>query len=84
LQQNSFDEVDAACPVDRQQHLFEMVTGVLKHKFEITDKARARDLFFTLTEQFRDWNYSPWQSDQMKTAESAIKATMSSKEAAHA
>lgn len=84
LQQNSFDEVDAACPVDRQQHLFEMVTGVLKHKFEITDKARARDLFFTLTEQFRDWNYSPWLSDQMKTAESAIKATMSSKEAAHA
>jgi len=84
LQQNSFDEVDAACPVDRQQHLFEMVTNVLKHKFEITDKARARDLFFTLTEQFRDWNYSPWQSDQMKTAETAIKATMSSKEAAHA
>ena len=84
LQQNSFDEVDSACPVDRQQYLFEMVSGILNHKFEITDKAQARDLFFTLTEQFRDWNYSPWQSDQMKTAENAIKATISGKEASHA
>ncbi len=84
LQQNSFDEVDSACPVDRQRHLFEMVAEILNHKFDLTDKAKARDLFFTLTEQFRDWNYSPWQSDQMKTAESAIKATMSGKEASNA
>ncbi len=84
LQQNSFDEVDSACPVERQRHLFDMVINILKFKFALTDKAQARDLFFTLTEQFRDWNYSPWQSDQMKTAENAIKATLGGKETAHA
>jgi len=81
LQQNSFDEVDAACPTDRQQYLFDMVCNVLKHEFTITDKNVARDMFFTLTEQFRNWNYAPWQSDRMKEAEAAIKKTLSSKEA---
>jgi V/A-type H+-transporting ATPase subunit A len=84
LQQNSFDEVDAACPTERQQYLFDMVVDVLKHEFEFKDKNEARDMFFTLTEQFRDWNYSPWQSDKMKENESKLKATLKSKEAAHA
>lgn len=84
LQQNSFDEVDAACPTDRQQYLFDMVTGVLKSDFVFEQKTEARDLFFTLTEIFRDWNYSPWQSDKMKEVEKTIKATLSEKEAAHA
>jgi V/A-type H+-transporting ATPase subunit A len=84
LQQNSYDEVDAACPTDRQKYLFEMVTGVLKHEFSIQEKSHARDLFFTLTEQFRNWNYAPWQSDTMKEAETAIKNTIAGKEAANA
>ncbi|GAB4278046.1 MAG: V-type ATP synthase subunit A [Candidatus Rifleibacteriota bacterium] len=84
LQQNSFDEVDAACPIERQQYLFDMVTDVLRYEFEFSDKNSARDMFFTLTEQFRDWNYSPWQSDKMKEIETKIKATLSQKEAANA
>lgn len=84
LQQNSYDEVDAACPTERQKFLFDKVTEVLKHDFKLTDKAKARDLFFSLTEQFRTWNYAPWQSDEMKKADSAIQVTISGKEAAHA
>lgn len=84
LQQNSYDEVDAACPIERQRHLFEMVSDVLKHDFKLADKSVARDLFFTLTEQFRNWNYASWQSEDMKKAEAAIKQTMAGKEAAHA
>jgi len=84
LQQNSFDEVDAACPTERQQYLFEMVLDVLKHEFTFKDKPQARDMFFSLTEQFRDWNYSPWQSDKMKENEKKIRSTLNSREAAHA
>jgi V/A-type H+-transporting ATPase subunit A len=84
LQQNSFDEVDAACPTERQQYLFDMVVDVLKQDFEFESKTQARDMFFTLTEQFRDWNYAPWQSDTMKENESKIKATLKQKEAANA
>lgn len=84
LQQNSFDEVDASCSTERQKYLFSMVCSILKYEFEVTDKAKARDMFFTLTEQFRNWNYAPWQTDRMKEAEAAIKSTLDSKEAAHA
>lgn len=84
LQQNSFDEIDAACPTDRQQVLFGKVCDILEHDFVMTDKNKARDLFFTLTEQFRNWNYAPWQSDTMKEAEAAIAATIAGGEAANA
>jgi V/A-type H+-transporting ATPase subunit A len=84
LQQNAFDEVDAACPTERQKYLFGMVSDVLSHDFDFDSKSQARDMFFTLTEQFRDWNYSPWESDKMKEHEEKIRATLSQKEAADA
>lgn len=84
LQQNSFDEVDAACPVDRQEYLFEMVTKTLAHDFSFESKADARDSFFTLTEQFRNWNYTPWKSEKLKDIESKIEETLKAKEATNA
>lgn len=84
LQQNSYDEVDAACSTERQKYLFEMVTDVLKHDFVINDKAAARDLFFSLTGMFRTWNYDQWQSAEMKKDEASIRAILSGKGAAHA
>ncbi|MGM0598686.1 MAG: V-type ATP synthase subunit A [Candidatus Rifleibacteriota bacterium] len=84
LQQNAFDEVDAACPTDRQKYLFGMVSDVLSYDFDFDSKSQARDMFFTLTEHFRDWNYSPWESDKMKEHEEKIRATLNQKEAADA
>ncbi|MDD3000123.1 MAG: V-type ATP synthase subunit A [Candidatus Riflebacteria bacterium] len=84
LQQNSFDEVDAACPVERQRYLFDLVSETLNHEFKFADKAEARDTFFTLTEQFRNWNYTPWETAQLKEIEATIKETLASKEATNA
>ena len=82
LQQNSFDEVDAACPVERQKYLFELVTSVLAHEFAFTSKADARDTFFTLTDQVRNWNYTPWGSEKLAEIEKSIKETLAAKGAA--
>ena len=82
LQQNSFDEVDAACPVERQKYLFDLVSTVLAHNFAFESKAEARDTFFTLTDHLRNWNYTPWGSEKLKELETAIKSTLASKEAA--
>ncbi|HOT27065.1 MAG TPA: V-type ATP synthase subunit A [Candidatus Ozemobacteraceae bacterium] len=85
LQQNSFDEVDAACPPERQQDLFGRVCRVLGHEFSFANKDEARDTFFTLTEQFRNWNYAKSGSDAMKDAEAKIASCLQTdKEAAHA
>ena len=82
LQQNSFDEVDAACPVERQKYLFDLVSKVLAHNFAFESKAEARDTFFTLTDQLKNWNYTPWGSEELKKLEDSINSTLASKEAA--
>jgi V/A-type H+-transporting ATPase subunit A len=84
LQQDSFDEADAACPPDRQKLLFDRVISVLKHDFDFSSKKEARDYFFKLTEKFKDWNYTVWQSDEMNKAEAEVKAVFNSEEAANA
>jgi len=84
LQQNSFDDVDAACPPDRQKYAFEMILNVLRQKFPFKDKEAARNLFFSLTDQFRNWNYAPWQSPEMKKIEEQIQSLLNTGEMAHA
>ncbi len=84
LQQNSFDDVDAACPPDRQKYVFEMILNVLRQKFPFKDKEAARNLFFSLTDQFRNWNYAVWQSPEMKKIEEQIQSLLNTGETAHA
>lgn len=84
LQQNSFDAVDAACSVERQRYLFDMVSKILSHQFTFTDKEKARDMFFTLTEHFQDWKYSPWESAALQEAEAKINSCLANGEPADA
>ena len=84
LQQNSFDDVDAACPPDRQKYIFDLILKVLRQKFPFKDKEAARDLFFTLTDQFRNWNYAVWQSPELKKIEDGINSLLNTGEMTHA
>lgn len=84
LQQNSFDEIDAACSIDRQRILFERVCAVLEHPFAFADKDEARDLFFTLTEHFQNWKYAPMGSPPMREAEEKIDACLAPRGSANA
>ncbi|MBQ5780687.1 MAG: V-type ATP synthase subunit A [Spirochaetaceae bacterium] len=72
LQQNSFDEVDAAVTVERQTYVFKLLLKVLGSSFDVTDKAEARTFFNGLRQKFIDWNYSPWQSDKFKSIEGEL------------
>ncbi len=76
LQQNSFDEVDAACPPERQKALFEKVAAILRRSFAFADKEAARDTFFKLTEQFKNWNFAAWESTSMQAAETKIESLL--------
>ena len=78
MQQNSFDEIDAAVSVERQKYTFRKVLSVLGADFDLTDKDTARNFFNQMRQKFIDWNYSEWNSDKFKTAESAIKAHVAS------
>jgi V/A-type H+-transporting ATPase subunit A len=84
LQQNSFDDVDSACPIERQKFLFAKVCGVLDREFTFPDKDKARDTFFNLTDLFREWNYTPWESDKMKEIDGRVEALLQQQETSHA
>ena len=72
LQQNSFDPVDAAVSVERQEYLFDILLDVLSGKFNLETKADARQYFNRLRQSFLDFNGSEWQSDDFKKLEKNI------------
>ncbi len=72
LQQNSFDEVDAAADVERQTYVFKLLLKVLGSDFVLESKDDARGYFNQLRQKFIDWNYSVWQGDEFKKNEADI------------
>ena len=74
MQQNSFDEIDAAVSVERQTYTFKKVLEVLGSDFTLKDKDEARNFFNQMRQKFIDWNYSEWESDKFKDAEKEIEA----------
>ena len=78
MQQNSFDEIDAAVSVERQKYTFAKVLSVLGSDFELQDKDSARNFFNQMRQKFIDWNYSEWNSEKFKTAEKEIESLYAS------
>ena len=81
MQQNSFDEVDAAVSVERQKYTFSKILSILGSDFNFEDKDTARNFFNQLRQKFIDWNYSPWNSDKFKSCEKDIDAHYASSNA---
>ncbi|MCI5607728.1 MAG: V-type ATP synthase subunit A, partial [Spirochaetia bacterium] len=78
MQQNSFDEVDAAVSVERQKYTFRKVVQVLGSDFDLTDKDTARVFFNQMRQKFIDWNYSVWNTDKFNAAEKDVDAHFAS------
>ncbi|MEE0133632.1 MAG: V-type ATP synthase subunit A [Treponema sp.] len=72
LQQNSFDDVDAAADVERQTYVFKLLLKVLGSDFVLESKDDARGYFNQMRQKFIDWNYSVWQGDEFKKNEADI------------
>jgi V/A-type H+-transporting ATPase subunit A len=81
MQQDSFDEIEGASNVERQQYVFKKILGILGSTFNVQEKAEARDFFNTLRQDFIDMNYKVFQSPEFKESESAIDKTLAEKAA---
>lgn len=79
LQQNSFDEVDAAADVERQTYVFKLLLKILGSDFALETKDEARTYFNQLRQKFIDWNYSIWQSSDFNKNEAEINELYDSK-----
>ena len=56
LQQNSFDEIDAACVPERQRLEFDIMYDVLHKNYDLTEKKDIRAFFNQLRQEFIDWH----------------------------
>ena len=72
LQQNAFDKVDEATSAQRQQHVFDVVVGVVDAKMQFTNKDEAREFFLGLRQQCINWNTTEFQSKDFKATQLAI------------
>ncbi len=79
LQQNSFDEVDAAVGVERQKYVFDILLTILGTSFKFEDKDEARSWFNKSRQLFIDYNYSEWNSDEFRKLELQIKSAVEDK-----
>ncbi|VGO13781.1 V-type ATP synthase alpha chain [Pontiella desulfatans] len=69
LQQNAFNETDAANSVERQEYVFNRLLKLTETKMSFKEKGDARSFFQQLTQTCRDWNNSEFQSDEFKKIE---------------
>jgi len=60
LQQNAFDDVDAATSVDRQRFVFDKILEIVDADFAFEDKDKARHTLQKIGSMFVNWNYARW------------------------
>ena len=82
LQQDAFDPVDVATPMDRQQTMLGLVNDVTQREFLFDGKDKTRDFFVRITSAFRNLNYSATGSSDYEKYLSSIRSMLSDRDAA--
>ncbi len=76
LQQNAFDEHDAATPPERQQVVFAELEKIVATPFVFGSKDVARRFFLGLVQAFKDWHQTAWNSESFKAGQARIAALL--------
>lgn len=72
LQQDAYNEVDAATSGERQSHVFQVISKILFTKMNFNDKALARRFFHQITQTTKDWNRVEINTDDFKNTEKKL------------
>jgi len=73
LQQNAFDEVDAATTEERQKYVFHVIYEIMETEFSFDSKDTARRFFQSLRQKFIEWNSIEWNTEDFKQKERGIR-----------
>ncbi len=66
LQQDAFDSIDANCPIERQQYMFDLVMDVCRKDYDFADFEECSAYFKALINLFKQLNYTEWQSAEFE------------------
>jgi len=72
LQQDAFDEVDAAMSREKQQESFSLLKRIIQKEYDFKDKEEARTYFINLTGYYKNLNYSQESSPEYKELKGKI------------
>ena len=72
LQQDAFDEVDAAMSREKQQESFALLKRIVQKEYNFKDKEEARTYFISLTGYYKNLNYTPESSPEYKELKEKI------------
>lgn len=76
LQQNAFNDIDAATPVERQREIFDLLEQVVTHRFSFEDKTLARRAFLNLQQAFIDWHQTAMDDPKYAERRDAIATSL--------
>lgn len=76
LQQDAFDKIDQACPIDRQLYLLHLLEEVLATSLSFTTKDEAKRFFNRLMAVYKNINYAEFHSSVFKKHERDLRALL--------
>ena len=79
LQQDAFDSIDANCPIERQQVMYNMVLDICRKSYDLADFEECSKFFKELIYLFRQMNYSEWKSAQFDAFKQQIDTLVNGK-----
>ena len=79
LQQDAFDDIDANCPIERQQVMYNLVLNICRSNFKLDTFEECSKFFKDLIYLFRQMNYSEWKSEQYDNFLKQIETLVNSK-----
>lgn len=77
LQQDSFDKIDANCPMERQKFMFEYVMNICTTPFKFSDFEECTTYYKQMINALRQMNYSPYQSDDFNKYHATVEQILS-------
>ncbi len=72
LQQNSFDEIDAADSPERQKVEFDLLYDALMSAYDLEDKDEIRSFFNQLRQEFLDWHGTVFHTGEFEQQKDKI------------
>ncbi len=72
LQQDSFDDQDMNCPMDRQKYMFNLVMRLCQEDFEFENFNEVTDFYKKMINYLRQMNYSEFESEEFNTNKEAL------------
>ena len=79
LQQDAFDAIDSACPMERQQYLVNLVMGICADSYDFTDYEEVSQYFRKMMNTLRQMNYQEFHNEKFDSLEKKLTALIDEK-----